>query len=48
MILFCPSCANLLVVEEGPGVLRYACDTCPYIYNITNKISSKIFPKLKV
>lgn len=48
-MLFCPTCANILMVEEGPeSSLRYACNTCPYIYNIKKKISSKTFPKLKV
>lgn len=48
-MLFCPTCANVLMVEEGPECgLRYACNTCPYVYNIKKKISSRTFPKLKV
>lgn len=48
-MLFCPTCANVLMVEEGPeSGLRYACNTCPYIYNIRRKVSSRTFPKLKV
>ena len=39
MYLFCPHCANLLVVEEGPSTLRFACNTCPYVQNITEKVS---------
>lgn len=49
MILFCPVCANILLVEEAHAShLRYACNTCPYVYNIGKKISSKTYPKLKV
>ena len=38
MHLFCPNCANLLVVEEGPSSYRFACNTCPYVQNIKNKV----------
>lgn len=48
-MLFCPTCANLLMVEEAPeSGIRYACNTCPYIYNIKNKVTSRTYPKLKV
>lgn len=48
-MLFCPTCANLLMVEEAPSYgLRYACNTCPYIYSIKNKMSTRTYPKLKV
>lgn len=49
MLLFCPTCANVLVVEEGTGSSSYqfACKTCPFIYSITKKISDKRYPKLK-
>uniref|UniRef100_A0A2A4JH80 DNA-directed RNA polymerase subunit n=1 Tax=Heliothis virescens TaxID=7102 RepID=A0A2A4JH80_HELVI len=47
-MLFCPTCANVLMVEEGPeSGLRYACNTCPYVYNVKRKVSSRTFPKLK-
>lgn len=41
MLLFCPTCSNVLTVEEGTGPSRYrfACQTCPYVYNITKKVS---------
>ena len=32
--MFCPYCANLLVVEPFGGAMRFACKTCPYHYNI--------------
>lgn len=47
MLLFCPTCANILEVEEGPTCYRFSCATCPYIYNITKRISNRTYPKLK-
>ncbi|GFO44844.1 DNA-directed RNA polymerase subunit [Plakobranchus ocellatus] len=47
MLTFCPVCANVLVVEEGPQSMRFACNTCPYVQNISRKISHKVYPKLK-
>lgn len=36
---FCPTCANLLLVEGGNmGELRYFCQTCPYVYTIKAKV----------
>lgn len=48
MLLFCPTCGNLLLVEESAICLRFSCSTCPYICNIKRKISTRIYPKLKV
>ncbi|EEB13694.1 DNA-directed RNA polymerases III 12.5 kDa polypeptide, putative [Pediculus humanus corporis] len=47
MLLFCPTCANVLGVEEGERSLRFACHTCPYIFNIARKVSSRYYPRLK-
>ncbi|XP_077295223.1 RNA polymerase III subunit K [Arctopsyche grandis] len=48
MILFCPTCANVLMVEEGiSSRLRYACNTCPYVYYINKKLRHRTYPKLK-
>ena len=47
MYLFCPTCGNLLAVEEGPRGYRFACNTCPYIQNVTKKVSSVQYPKMK-
>lgn len=47
MLMFCPTCGNLLGVEEGKSCLRFACRTCPYIYNIRKRVSSRSYPKLK-
>ncbi|KAI2666065.1 DNA-directed RNA polymerase III subunit RPC10 [Labeo rohita] len=37
MLLFCPTCGNVLIVEEGQRCFRFACNTCPYVHNITRK-----------
>ncbi|GAM25119.1 hypothetical protein SAMD00019534_082940, partial [Acytostelium subglobosum LB1] len=41
-MLFCPSCANMLLVENGDMGVRFYCPTCPYIFNINNKVVSKV------
>lgn len=41
MLLFCPSCGNGLIVEEGQRCHRFACNTCPYVHNITRKVSTR-------
>lgn len=45
--MFCPTCGNVLRVEEGATGLRFACNTCPYIFDIARKVSSRSYPKLK-
>lgn len=45
--LFCPTCANVLIVEEYLGHLRFKCRTCPYNFNITRRITNRTYPKLK-
>ncbi|XP_076330739.1 RNA polymerase III subunit K [Tachypleus tridentatus] len=47
MLLFCPTCANILVVEEGPQCYRFACSTCPYVHNVKQRITNRKYPKLK-
>ncbi|KAL1786166.1 DNA-directed RNA polymerase III subunit RPC10 [Sigmodon hispidus] len=47
MLLFCPSCGNGLIVEEGQRCHRFACNTCPYVHNITRKVTNRKYPKLK-
>ncbi|XP_073502253.1 DNA-directed RNA polymerase III subunit RPC10 [Phyllobates terribilis] len=47
MLLFCPTCGNVLIVEEGQKCLRFACNTCPYVHNINRKVTSRKYPKLK-
>ncbi|EKX38722.1 DNA-directed RNA polymerase III subunit RPC11 [Guillardia theta CCMP2712] len=36
--MFCPYCANLLVVEPASQGMRFACKTCPYEHKILKKI----------
>ena len=38
MLLFCPICANMLVVEEASNCNRFACNTCPYVRNTTKRV----------
>ena len=47
MLLFCPTCGNVLVAEEGPSSYRFSCQTCPYVHNIHRKLSNRKYPKLK-
>ena len=48
MLLFCPTCGNLLLIEESANCLRFSCSTCPYISKIGRIITSRTYPKLKV
>lgn len=43
MLLFCPTCGNVLIVEEGQKCLRFACNTCPYVHNVTRKVGGVNF-----
>ena len=47
MLLFCPTCSNVLHIEEGYTSLRFGCDTCPYVCNINRRVTSRSYPKLK-
>lgn len=47
MLLFCPMCSNMLTVEEGQYCYRFACNTCPYIHNITRRIACVEYTELK-
>uniref|UniRef100_A0A8C2YE96 DNA-directed RNA polymerase subunit n=1 Tax=Coturnix japonica TaxID=93934 RepID=A0A8C2YE96_COTJA len=42
MLLFCPACGNVLVAEEGPRCHRFACTTCPYVRNVTRKVTRRM------
>ncbi|KAK7862487.1 hypothetical protein R5R35_005913 [Gryllus longicercus] len=48
MLSFCPNCGNMLHVEEGAQCHRFACVTCPYIFNITQRFSWRTYPQMKV
>ncbi|KAF7328818.1 DNA-directed RNA polymerase subunit [Mycena venus] len=40
-MLFCPTCANLLVVSSDTGYNKWACNTCPYEFPITKQMTSR-------
>ncbi|KAJ7672267.1 hypothetical protein DFH06DRAFT_1319693 [Mycena polygramma] len=46
-MLFCPSCANLLVINDSSGVNKWACQTCPYQFPITKQHTFRIHLKTK-
>ena len=35
---FCPTCGNMLLLEAA-SEMRYYCQSCPYIQNVTEVIS---------
>ena len=39
-MLFCPTCASLLLVEKAASAFRFYCRLCPFVYYITTKITS--------
>ena len=34
MVFFCPTCANMLLVENEINGMRLFCQTCPYVYHL--------------
>ncbi|EPQ56864.1 hypothetical protein GLOTRDRAFT_73326 [Gloeophyllum trabeum ATCC 11539] len=40
-MLFCPTCANLLIVSDEDGSNTWVCQTCPYQFPITKQITSR-------
>ncbi|RWS21458.1 DNA-directed RNA polymerase III subunit RPC10-like protein [Leptotrombidium deliense] len=47
MLLFCKNCGTKLTLEEGNSCNRFACKTCPFVYNVRRKLVSRKYPKLK-
>eukprot|EP00771_Trimastix_marina_P003630 gnl/Trimastix_PCT/4933.p3 GENE.gnl/Trimastix_PCT/4933~~gnl/Trimastix_PCT/4933.p3 ORF type:complete len:108 (+),score=24.79 gnl/Trimastix_PCT/4933:33-356(+) len=39
---FCPTCANLLLVDPQGDTTRFYCQTCPYIFNIRSKVTRSL------
>ena len=37
-MLFCPTCANLLVISSDDGQNKWTCNTCPYEFPITDQV----------
>ncbi|CAF0814972.1 unnamed protein product [Didymodactylos carnosus] len=46
-MFFCPRCGNMLIIEQGDTCHRMACNTCPYICDIKQKISERMYTRLK-
>ena len=38
-MLFCPTCANLLIINNETGYNKWACNTCAYEFPITKQVS---------
>ena len=47
MLFFCPNCGNVLVIEEGTMTYRFACNTCPFVNNVSAKMANRKYYKLK-
>ena len=41
-MLFCPTCANILLIEKTPTDMRFFCKTCPYIFFVEEKLEKKM------
>ena len=46
-MLFCPNCANLLVISSETGLNKWACNTCAYEFPITKQMTSRMRLKRK-
>jgi len=47
--MFCPTCANCLLIEKRGQNQQFFCKTCPYIFKITEKVSkSLVFERKQV
>ncbi|EIW74637.1 hypothetical protein CONPUDRAFT_113195 [Coniophora puteana RWD-64-598 SS2] len=46
-MLFCPTCANLLVISAETGYNKWACNTCAYEFPITKQMTSRTKMKRK-
>ena len=41
-MLFCPTCSNILLIEKTISDFRFYCKTCPYIYQVKEKLTVKM------
>lgn len=44
---FCPTCANILQVCNGPEGFRFFCNSCPYVHAIKKPIAQRTYLKRK-
>ena len=42
-MLFCPTCANLLVISSETGYNKWACNTCAYEFPISKQVGATGF-----
>ena len=41
-MLFCPTCANILLTEKTLNDFRFFCKTCPYVFVVEQKFENKM------
>ncbi|CAL1712263.1 unnamed protein product [Somion occarium] len=46
-MLFCPNCANMLVISTETGFNKWACNTCAYEFPIAKQMTSRTKLKRK-
>ena len=46
-MLFCHSCGNLLLLEQGAELQQFYCQACPFIYPISRTFVSRLELKQK-
>ncbi|KAH7924535.1 hypothetical protein BV22DRAFT_1112764 [Leucogyrophana mollusca] len=46
-MLFCPTCANLLVISAETGYNKWACNSCAYEFPISKQMTSRTKMKRK-
>jgi DNA-directed RNA polymerase III subunit RPC11 len=46
-MLFCPTCANLLLIEKTVSDFRFFCKTCPYIFLIEQPFEKAMYLEKK-
>ncbi|PWN89989.1 putative Rpc11-DNA-directed RNA polymerase III subunit C11 [Acaromyces ingoldii] len=43
MSLFCPTCANMLLIgTDDRGLYKWACSTCPYEFPIAKQMTTRV------
>ncbi|KAI9145363.1 hypothetical protein BKA69DRAFT_1050997 [Paraphysoderma sedebokerense] len=47
MLLFCPSCGNMLLIQRGSSQHQFQCQTCPYIFPLKQTYTAKTSFKRK-
>ncbi|CAG9336055.1 unnamed protein product [Blepharisma stoltei] len=46
-MLFCPSCANCLLVDQREQGTQFFCKTCPYVFSVNQKRSKRVMLERK-